>query len=504
LDGLNGVAAEPRPSLRQGGTLPNPYHLSRGQTFAGSAKPRVEVVIAVCLLTVLCLLSLILGVPPRFAALAWGGALLVGACFLSSQVGVAVSILAVTLFRRDQLFTASLPVYGGGLKPTDILLVATLAGWAMRQLLIRRSTWAPVPVLALSLAFVAWGGVSAVSGIYHGAAYKDSLLELRPLLQYTLIVPILTEFSPVDIRRLCRLFLVAALVVASKALYLYLRGEGSEASYTGGAIRIMEVGFSPLLIGTLMALAFYVGSERHRLAYALVSLITLLGLAVTMQRSAFLALPISLLAMTYLLSPRHRLRLAAGVALVCVLVVGGAAATSVGSVGKTNLLSAVTGRFLSIADFGEDVSAQHRLHEWTAALAIVRRHPVTGGGLGTRVGFYSPMYGEVRQRMGYWSADIYMHNSYMWVLTKMGIVGLGCLLALLVATVYEVLSVRRYSERNIQAFLSAGLFATLAVFVIASFFGPMFNEDVSTPVVAFTIGGLCVLARRTSTRLTGG
>jgi O-antigen ligase len=439
------------------------------------------------------------------AAAAWGGVILGGACFLSSQVGVAASILAVTLFNRDQLFTASIPLFGGGLKPTDLLLLATLAGWAGRQLFTRKaSSWVPVPIVGLSLGFVVWALISAVSGIFRGAFYKDSLLELRPLFQYTLVLPILTEFSLADIRRLCRLILVAALAVAFKAVYLYLQGRGSEASYAGGAIRIMDVGFSPLLIGTLMALAFYVGSERHRLAYALMSLATLLGLAVTMQRSAFLALPISLLAMTHLLSPRHRLRLAAGVALVCVLVAGGAAAMSVGSVGKTNLISAVTGRFLSIADFGEDVSAQHRLREWTAALDIVRRHPITGGGLGTRVGFYSPMYGEARQRMGYWSADIYMHNSYMWVLTKMGIVGLACLLALLVATVREVLSIPRYKKRNIQTFLLAGLFSTLVVFVIASFFGPMFNEDVSTPVVAFTIGGLCVLARRTPGRLPGG
>ena len=504
MEGLNGVAAEPLP-LRPAGARPafRP-HMSRPRPFPSRARRSMGVVIAVCLLTALCLLSLILGVPPRLSAVAWVGALLVGACFQSSQIGVALSILAVALFRRDELFTASIPVFGGGLKPTDILLVATLAGWAVRQLAFRRSSWIPVPVVGLSLAFVAWGLVSAVAGIQHGAFYKDSLLELRPLLQYTLVVPILTEFSSRDIQRLCRLFLIAAFLVAIRALHLYLQGKGLEASYTGGAIRIMDVGFSPLLIGSLMALAFYIGSERRRAIYALVSFVTLLGLVVTMQRSAFLALPVSVFAMTFLLSHRHRLRLAAGVSLVCVLVVGGAAATSLGSAGKTNLLSAVTGRFLSIADFGQDVSAQHRLREWTSALAIVRRHPLTGGGLGTRVGFYSPMYGEVQKRMGYWSTDIYMHNSYMWVMTKMGIVGLACLLALLVATVREVLAGARLPRGNIQASLFAGLFATLATFVIASFFGPLLNEDVSTPVVAFTLGGLCVLARPTPSRLSGG
>ena len=138
--------------------------------------------------------------------------------------------------------------------------------------------------------------------------------------------------------------------------------------------------------------------------------------------------------------------------------------------------------------------------EWSAALDIVRRHPLTGGGLGTRVGFYSPMYGEVSHRMGYWSSDIYMHNSYMWMLTKMGLVGLGCFLALLAAAVREVLLHGRRA-RALPRTLLAGLLATLVLFVICSFFGPIFNVDESSGIVAFTIGSLCVVLRSGS--LTG-
>jgi O-antigen ligase len=429
--------------------------------------------------------------------MAWAGAVLLGACFLSSQVGVAASILAVMLIQREELFVASVPLFGGGLKPTDLLLLTTLAGWARRQLVLHRKVWSvPHPVAGLTLGFVAWGVISAAAGIFRGAFYKDSLVELRPLLQYTLVLPMLTEFTLTDVRRLCRLIIIAALAGAFRALYLYVQGKGLEASYTGGGIRIMTVGFSPLLIACLMALAFYAGSERHRLVYALASLVALLGLAVTMQRAAFLALPVSLLAMAYLLQPRHRVRLAVGVALVCALGIGGAATIGVATAGQPGLLTAVMGRVASIADFGEDVSAQHRLREWTAALEIARSHPLTGGGLGTRVGFYSPMYGEVQRRMGYWSADIYVHNSYVWMLTKMGIVGLGCFLVLLGATVREGLSTPRAYQNSAQATLTAGLFATLTVFVVASFFGPMFNEDGSTPVVAFIIGALCLLRRK--------
>jgi hypothetical protein len=248
VDAVNSIAEEPARSASTVGTLPvqDPGRAKRQLGFS-EPRPPALVVAAVCFLTTLCLILVILGMAPRVAAAAWGGVLLAGACFLSSRVGVAASILAVTLFNRDQLFTASIPLFGGGLKPTDLLLLATLAGWAGRQLLTRRTpSWVPVPIVGLSLGFVVWAVISAISGIFRGAFYKDSLLELRPLFQYTLILPILTEFSPADIRRLCRLILVAALAVAFKAVYLYVQGKGSEASYAGGAIRIMDVGFSPL------------------------------------------------------------------------------------------------------------------------------------------------------------------------------------------------------------------------------------------------------------------
>jgi O-antigen ligase len=462
---------------------------------------RLPVIAAFCGLTSICLAAVIAGLPPAWAAAAWAGTVLAAGCAVSSEVGITTLVLVFVLLQRDQVFAASLPLLGGGLKPTDLLLFATMGGWVVRRLAGRqRSIPLSGPVLVLSLAYVGWAVSSAVVGISRGAFYKDSLLELRPLLQYTLVLPLLTEVSVPGVLRICRLFLLAAVVVAAKAVYLYVTGQGSQALYSGGNIRIMSVSFSALLIASILGLSLYAGADRRRPMYLLASLAALLGLGVTLQRTAFLALPFGVLTMALVLGGVHRRRLAGGLMAAGLLAAAAAASTSIASQGKASLLSAVVQRTASIGDFSEDVSAQHRLREWSAALDIVRRHPLTGGGLGTRVGFYSPMYGEVSHRMGYWSSDIYMHNSYMWMLTKMGIVGLGCFLALLMATAREVFLHGRRSSA-LRRILLSGLLATLVLFVICSFFGPIFNVDESSSTVAFTIGSLCIVLR--SEPLTG-
>src|SRR5688572_27683985 len=116
--------------------------------------------------------------------------------FLFAEVTVGILLAAVVLFPSEQLFTYSIPLFGGGLKPTDLLLLITLSGFAIRQVFQRRSYPAlPGGATTLVLCFVGWAVFSAVLGINRGIFYKDSLVELRPILQYLLFVPISVEFT---------------------------------------------------------------------------------------------------------------------------------------------------------------------------------------------------------------------------------------------------------------------------------------------------------------------
>ena len=456
---------------------------------------RVIVPLALSGLIAVCLVGVVAGLPVHLALGAGAAAVLFISSVWSSRVGITSMIIACTVFQRDELFATSLPMMGGGLKPTDLLLLATLAGWAHRQI-TRRHDFRSVRlgVLVPSVAFVGWATMAALYGMGRGAFYKDSLLELRPLLQYLLVLPIVTEFKGDDIRRISRIFLAAAVLVAGKAIYLYSTDQGTYAAYAGGSIRVTGVNFSVLMIAAMLGLALASRPARLRALHLGVVLAALGGLAVTLQRAAFVAMPLSVLGMALLLPRQLRLRLGNSVALGGLLLFLGIGLASVSTDRSAGLVNAVTGRVASIAEFSSDVSAQHRFREWRAALDIVRLHPFTGGGLGTRVGFYSPMYGSLRQQMGYWSEDIYMHNSYMWIVTKMGIIGLLLFLVVLAVGGRELARYWRAPGAAQQPALLAGLGGVLMVFVISAVFGPMFNQDESASIVAFTLGGICVLS----------
>ena len=52
-----------------------------------------------------------------------------GAAFLRPDLGALSIIVLVAVVPRNELFAYGLPAFGGGLKITDVVLAATMAGW---------------------------------------------------------------------------------------------------------------------------------------------------------------------------------------------------------------------------------------------------------------------------------------------------------------------------------------------------------------------------------------
>jgi O-antigen ligase len=448
------------------------------------------------LLSGLCLAGLIAGADARLVAAAFGGGIVVLGAVRSAEFGVGSIIACVALFQRADLFQVSIPFFGGGLKPTDMLLLATLGGWTARALaratLGDRAQRLPFPATALVVAFVAWAIVCAAVGMSRGAYYKHSLLELRPLLQYALFLPIVSECDVASVRRLVRVVIGAAVVVGVKALVLYARGAGDVASYTGGASRIMSVSFVLLLVAALLGSASYAEGGRRRSWYAAATVLSLLALVVTFQRAAFIGLLAAMVGMIVLVDRAARRRLLVAGLLASAAVTLGAAVLGSGHRPTPNVVTALHRRILSIRDFREDVSAQHRIMEWKAAAGMLRQHPVAGNGLGVPVEFYSPLYDENSNQEGYLSTDIYIHNGYLWLWTKMGLVGLCAFLGLALAAAATAVRGLRHRESRDRS-LVVGFSTVMVAFAMVSFFGPMFTEDETAPIAVFVVGSIYIL-----------
>ena len=407
---------------------------------------------------------------------------------LLSAVGVMM------LFGREELYKYDIPLGGGGLKFTDVILMVTLGAWLIRVLVFHKAVLKlPRLFSILMLLFLVVSIVSAVGAVTSGIYYKDALLELRPLLQYLLVFPLMAEFDTRMLKQGIWFLLWVSVASSLRILGNYWMGVGEVLLY-GEGIRVVLLELGAYLPPVVLGITYHMYRIKPRLTLC-IGLLNLIALAVTFFRSAYLGLSASLLFLFLSTEPavrRAMIRLA-----LCLVLLGVVFGFGYGYLrpASVNPFESVVTRLLSLREFEEDISSLHRLREWESALVLIGNKPIWGNGLGTRIVFESPMYDAEEKRLGFQSHDIYMHNSYMWLLVKMGAVGLVSFLSLPLLAVYTVLRTgRAIAEQTARATLLA-LGAVLAGNMVISVFGPMFNIDNMTPINAFVMGSVFVLAR---------
>ena len=421
--------------------------------------------------------------------------LLTGA-FLSLDFGLALLMIVVIAFQRAQLFSLSLPLFGGGLKPTDMLFLAIMGGWLMRTGFSGKrfiGHGESVPLLIFVFFFVIWAVCCTAIGLFNGHFYKYSLLELRPIAYYLIAIPILSEFDIPGIKRIVHIIILTSMAISLQAVIYYKLGIGDTATYTSSGIRIMSVEFGYILFTFLICLCIYL--ETHNSIYFGVLVITFIGLIPTFQRSAFVGLAVGLLII--IIIARTHSTLLAIFMCICTVYLITFAYTHI-TTERTEIFNALTERLASIAQYKQDTSAQHRLTEWKTALAAIEAHPVIGNGFGYIITFYSPMYSSYDKQFGFVSKNIYIHNSYIWIFVKMGAIGIILFLSMVLAFIkYGLKSIKAYRSCSGHGYL-LGLFASVVSLCVVSFFEPLFNVDNVSPFVGFACGAVAAaLGRRT-------
>jgi len=409
------------------------------------------------------------------------------------ELGALFFVCAATAVPHHVLFDRGVPAFGGALKVTDMLLLATLASWLAHAALLRGTVRMPSRATTFLVVFgIAIAILSIATANGHGTPTHLSLFELRPLLSFLLIFPIVSGVRSLRQAELgVALYLVATTVACLITVWRYAHGEGSAASYTSGAIRVID---SVLLISAMLAgiwAVVLVPTTRKPVTVTLLSALLILSLAAlffTFQRTAWLAFLAALALLLHRIAPGLRLRLAVRalpalvVAMVAVLAVNAGASKSA----RDPLHSALT-RLTSVADFNKDVSGRYRIAEWKAAGAAIERHPLTGIGLGNTITFWSPMYSPTTHLNGGITTTSYIHNSYIWFALKVGLVGAFAFVALFLLQAKRAWTALREGSGPRRQRLLLGAFATLVALLVVSLAGPHLNGDSSTPYLAAVI-----------------
>jgi O-antigen ligase len=427
------------------------------------------------------------------------GAVVAGLILRRPEHGALAVVCLTLIVPRDILFGPGVPIGGGALKVTDVLVGLTLASWLVHRAVDPAARRLPSRLTrSLVLAVLAVVAFGVLTGVERGNPLQLALTDLRPFLSLALVFPLIARIRTVGgVRDAVGILLGASLVGSAWIIGLYVTGSGSEATFSSGSLRITEVTFLGPMLGSIWAIILLPHVRRigHRVAVVLVAGISLTALFFTLQRGAWLALFVGIMAAAALMTPRRRARLLAGLAMVAAIgAVGVTAFNAASSAAVANPFESGLQRLQSVGAYSVDVSALHREAESAEAVRQIRHHPLTGLGMGGSISFYSPMYNSSTGQPGLLVTTQYLHNSYTWISIKTGLVGLLALVTLVLTTVARgILVARRSGPSGADRVLAMGFVATLGALVAASFTGPHLTSDPVVPYIALVIAGIDVL-----------
>ncbi len=375
----------------------------------------------------------------------------------------------------DMLAPPALTISGLGLVPAEILLWIALGSLVFLPRDVRRGLKALARrresvVMALFLAAVV-GGVAV--GVENGASLHAAVFDMRLMLFYAAFWPALVALASgrelvlklVSAGAVVVVILQILQAIVGPAAHLFVIAPSdlaSSLSDENGFLRVRPPGLTTIYIVAAFALARVLwGPARHRLGGWAMATVALTGVVLSLNRNMLLGLALGLCVAALITPQRHRF--AVLIATVGLMLSGFGLLAQSSSVGS----SAVVSRFASIADYSalKKQTLDDRYYETGIALQRIHAHPV--GGLG-----WGPDYGAVLVSSddGFMITKprSFLHQQYLWIWMRAGIIGLLCLIAALAFGVWNGARWCRARHGKEDAWLGAGIVASLVAVAASS------------------------------------
>jgi O-antigen ligase len=401
----------------------------------------------------------------------------------------------------DMLALPAVPVSSLQFVPAEVLLWLAVGSLmflpgdvrrGLKSLARRRES----VVMGVFLAAVV-GGVAV--GVAHGASLHAAVFDMRLMLFYAVFWPALAALTT---GRELVLKLVAAgvvLVVALQVLQvivgpstrLFLIAPSDVTSSLTpdetGFLRVRPPGLTTVYIVAAFALAHVLwGPGRHRLLGWAMAAVALTGVVLSLNRNMLLGLALGLCVAATVAPHRHR--------FVVLVASVGVALSAFGMLAQTSSANSnpVVSRFAGIGNYPrlKQQTLADRYYENHLALQRIREHPV--GGLG-----WGPDYGAMllSSDSGFLVTKprSFMHEQYLWIWMRAGLIGLIALIAALALGVWN--GARWCRSGKNDGWLGAGIVASI-VAVAASSNVAIYLTPPDSTVPLVGVLALAAVARR--------
>jgi O-antigen ligase len=331
---------------------------------------------------------------------------------------------------------------------------------------------------------------SRITGAVNHIKTIDWARDFTTMMNYVWTFYVLLGFKlHQNIRRLYAavLVVVGVFTVYVTTYYLQIRGftEGTDWS------RNIRPSDGVVLFGTFMSLGMANASTgKIRRRWLLVNTAFLLATLLTGTRTHLIALPAGYITVAWLLirdrNPGAR-RMLLGLVAPAVI----ALSLFVGSV-ATGLISkdAVLDRIEKAEEGTEAMTIVNRIQEARDSIQVFSKHPIFGVGLGYKLGEVFVIGHSLDPQ-----DDYFIHNFYLYVLVKFGLVGVFVFGGFLMSPFITAVKGYRRADSAFERGIFGGIAGLMASLYVESLAANRFSDRTSTALMAMVFAMLMVLYR---------
>ncbi len=354
------------------------------------------------------------------------------------------------------------PALGLNLYAMDFVLLFAACAWVTNISLGARyaetSTSLKLPIVLFLCSLPFFVGV----GIMHGITIKNALADMRLFAYYCSFFLVLGLVrSRKDLHVLFWATIVCGIIGMVMAIGYSLSSTGYDAD-TGKAVFFERItgaheGTYPMLFVASAAMLPFARSIEKRVTLLVCNVLSMVALFLSLTRGSWLAAAIGgaiLVVLLYAHVPNSRKYFKA-IALASIAVGIVVFVLFLFDLISLNLFFV---RFTILSSKKLDTSTLIRFTEWKLAYDLFAAHPWTGIGLGYIYKFFAIGLGNVEHT--------FIHNSYLYVLSKMGIVGLTLFLSVFgtALTVWVRLLSRMKESEDLGLALAFGTMLVVIMF----------------------------------------
>lgn len=406
---------------------------------------------------------------------------LIGARKGTLRLGVAL-LVTILVLPGDLALQYRIPAGGGGIFIIDMLLALLVLSWVVQVLGERRVTLLRSPVSLPLVLFLVWVAAAALIGQLAGNDLKTILQDIRGPAYFVLFLWVV---STIVSRRLIYLMLriLAACLVAGFLIGVYyaLLGKGQHIGFVEAGVSRFPAPNEVFIMSAPLLAAFVVmwpsGRRRPWFLWALLVL-SLVGMILALVRGYWIGLAAGIVFLLVVSRVQQRVRLVVGGLFLLAVIMGSMALLN------PALFDSVVTRAAAIGAYADDTSIQYRLIENRAVMRQIEARPVLGNGFGTSYLFDFSRYGVAPFQ------KVYIHNNYLWFAQRMGLIGLGLFVWMMVAFLVSWRGLRRHFVGGDPYLvgLVVGSRVMIVSLLVVSISSPQFNVKGQVAVIAAIMG----------------